>query len=80
MLGDRCRIAYLEAPEEVRVRRTVEELGKSPDEVRALIAEKDTVKRGRGAEKVKEIADFVFDNASGNQTQNLHEFTSLLGL
>lgn len=62
LFGARLRIAYLDTPEEVRVRRTAQELGISFEEARVKTSIKDSAKLSCGANKVKDIADVVFSN------------------
>ncbi|MDG4768553.1 hypothetical protein O7632_31340 [Solwaraspora sp. WMMD406] len=52
--GDRCEVVYLDAPSEIRMRRTSE-----PD---ASVRERDTIKQSRGADDIVSIADTVIDN------------------
>jgi thymidylate kinase len=53
--GDRASVVYVDAEEETRVRRSPETL----EQIRA----RDTVKRERGADRIKSFADVVIDNA-----------------
>jgi hypothetical protein len=53
--GDRCQLVYVDAPFPARVARAAE----TPDRLRV----RDAVKSGRGAHRIKEIADHVIDNS-----------------
>lgn len=76
LFGPRLKITYLDTPEEVRVRRTAQELGISEDESRSRTATKDIVKLSRGADKVKDIADVVFSNGNDDFETSFHAFVS----
>ncbi|GLW58742.1 nucleotidyltransferase domain-containing protein [Kitasatospora phosalacinea] len=54
MLGDQLTVVYVEATEELRMRRGTA----GADDVKV----RDEVKRARGAERIREIADTVIDN------------------
>lgn len=62
LFGSRFKIVYLDASESVRANRTAQELGISSDEATKKVRAKDLIKISRGADKVKNIADVVFNN------------------
>jgi len=80
MFGERCKIIFLEAREDVRINRGAKELGVNLDEAAKIITRKDQIKRERGAEVVRDIADIVFDNSAETLSQNLQKFTKMLNL
>lgn len=80
MLGDRCKIVFIETSEDIRVSRGAQELHIDMNEARKIVAKKDSVKRGRGAEKVREFADIIFDNSQNDHRHNLETFSDLLNI
>lgn len=76
LFGPRLKIVFLDTPEEVRVRRTAQELGISEDESRSRIATKDAVKLSRGADRIKNIADAVFSNGDDDFETSFRAFVS----
>lgn len=80
MLGSRMQIVYIEVEHSIRVRRTALELGITFKEVEDIVSKKDKIKRDRGAERVKGIADIVFNNSSDSHESSLATFSNLLFL
>ncbi|WP_434742453.1 hypothetical protein [Micromonospora sp. SH-82] len=52
--GDRCTVVYLDAPQQVRLHRA--------NEPADSLADRDAIKRSRGADDIASIADTVIDN------------------
>ncbi|MDP3800432.1 MAG: hypothetical protein Q8Q90_03355 [bacterium] len=80
MLGEQVKIVYIETDQDLRIKRASAELGMDFEEAREIVIGKDRVKKGRGAEKVKDVADIVFDNSSNSLHYNLQSFTDSLCL
>ncbi len=80
LLGDRCRIVYLDTEKRTRIHRCSIETGLGLNEAERIINEKDDIKRGRGAEEVKNISDIVFDNSENQHLQNLKKFVTALNV
>lgn len=78
LFGDKCRIVYIDTPEETRIRRTVAGLGISPTEVAIQVAEKDAIKCANGIEEVREIADMHFDNREDGLEKAFSAFRAML--
>lgn len=79
-LGERFQTVFVETPYEVRVRRTVEELGITNSEAEAIISSKDGAKQEHGAHRVEEIADIILDNSTDDLKRNAEALVSALGL
>ena len=80
MLGERMRIVYIDTDVATRTRRAAKELGISIADAAVLVERKDEIKRRRGAESVKAIADLVFDNSFDNHEDALRAFANQLNL
>jgi len=74
LLGNRMQVVYLDADEETRVSRAKTEMGVEEEKARTEVQAKDRVKLSRGALKVRDIADLVFDNSSCSLVENLQRF------
>lgn len=75
LLGNRMQIVYLDADEETRISRAKSEMGVEEEKARVEVQAKDRVKIGRGAMKVRDIADLVFNNAPNSLVENLCSFS-----
>ena len=80
LFGDRFNIVFLTVPEKLRISRTVANTDMSIKEATAKVREKDKNKRSRGAHRVEDIADMVFDNATDGIEAVTKEFIKQLGL
>ncbi len=80
LLGDRFTIAFLTAPEDLRISRTVAKTGMTIEEATSKVRSKDETKRSRGAHQVEDIADLVFSNESDGIDENTQRFAKKLGL
>jgi hypothetical protein len=81
MLGERMRIVYIDTDVAVRTRRAAKELGISAAAATILVERKDEVKKSRGAESVRTIADLVFNNLSDDHEEAiLRSFAAHLNL
>lgn len=80
MLGNRCKIVFIDTEKNVRVDRCAKELDISIEEAARIVVEKDKIKQGRGADAVKDISDIVFNNSSQDHELNIEKFVSLLKL
>jgi hypothetical protein len=80
MIGDRFKIVFIETDERVRISRAAKELGIPYDQAAIVVTEKDFIKKRRGAETVRSIADWIIDNSSEGVEESLATFSSLLGL
>lgn len=80
LFGHRMRIVFIQTEHVVRVSRAANELGLKIDEAEHIVAEKDLVKIGRGAERVRDIADLIFDNSADDHEANLQDFASSIGV
>ncbi|OGI95465.1 hypothetical protein A2917_02810 [Candidatus Nomurabacteria bacterium RIFCSPLOWO2_01_FULL_42_17] len=74
LFGDRMNIVYLDTPKESRILRTAKALGVSECEAKASVEEKDEVKISRGADKVKNIADTIFNNGDEDFEKSFSRF------
>jgi len=75
LLGNRMQIVYLDTDEETRIDRAKSKMGVEEEEVRTEVWVKDHIKLGRGAMKVRDIADLVFDNTPSSLDENLQRFS-----
>jgi hypothetical protein len=78
MFGARLKIVYLDTPKEKRVRRTAKTLNVSQEEAKLSIESKDYTKLSRGADRVKDIADIVFDNICDDFQTSFTSFVDLI--
>lgn len=62
LLGERCRIVFIDTPEEKRIERAAAQLGIPAAKAALEIKEKDAIKRASGIEEVLGMADVRFDN------------------
>lgn len=76
LFGSRFKTVYLDTPESARIRRTAQELGISTDEATEKVREKDGVKISRGADRVKDIADVIFDNEHDDFDASFQSFVN----
>ncbi len=74
LFGSRFKIAYLDAPFDVRCKRASIEKGVSLVEAEKETRRKDLIKEGRGAKIVSEIADIKFNNSNGKHCENMLKF------
>lgn len=63
LLGSIMTTVFLDTQEAVRVKRTAQVLGISEEQAKADTRTKDALKLSRGADRVRDIADIVFDNS-----------------
>ncbi|KAJ7471842.1 hypothetical protein FB451DRAFT_309011 [Mycena latifolia] len=73
ILGPLLQIVYIDVSEAERINRQVSRVGEVLAEAKIKeLKDKDVVKRERGAERVKDIADFILDNnGSFSETSSL---------
>lgn len=76
LFGTRLKIVYLDTPKEKRVERTAQALNISYEEAQLNTESKDYVKLSHGADRVKDIADIVFDNGYDNFKTSFQSFVS----
>ncbi|KAJ7651994.1 hypothetical protein DFH06DRAFT_1134561 [Mycena polygramma] len=63
ILGPLLQIVYVDVSEPERISRQISRVGETQVEAKIKeLKDKDVVKRERGAERVKDIADFILDN------------------
>ncbi|KAJ6501469.1 hypothetical protein C8R47DRAFT_227982 [Mycena vitilis] len=63
ILGPLLQIVYIDVSEPERISRQISRVGETQVEAKVQeLKDKDLVKRERGAERVKDIADFILDN------------------
>ncbi|KAJ7222549.1 hypothetical protein GGX14DRAFT_664158 [Mycena pura] len=63
ILGPLLQIVYVDVSERERISRQISRVGETLAEAKIQeLKDKDVVKRERGAERVKDIADFILDN------------------
>ena len=74
LFGQKFKIAYLDAPFNVRSKRASIDEGISLDNAEAITRSKDQVKQSRGAEIVDKIADINFDNSEDKHHENMLKF------
>lgn len=78
MLGHRMTTVFLDTPEAIRVRRTAQTLGLSVEQALEDTRAKDAIKTARGGDKVRDIADIVFDNSCDDFHEALKAFVNCL--
>ena len=78
MLGEQVQIVYIEVDYSTRVRRAAKERNVGFEVADMIVTEKDRIKRDRGAERVRNIADIIFDNSSNVLQLNLKTFADRL--
>ncbi|NTF98067.1 hypothetical protein [Rhizobium rhizogenes] len=67
-MGDRFKVVFIDIDRDVRLIRQMHREGlQSIDEAAILLDPRDEMKRSWGADRVKEIADFVVDNSGSLQ-------------
>ena len=74
MFGSKFKIAYLDAPFNIRRKRASIEQNISLSEAENITKRKDQVKKDRGAKIVGKIADINFDNSKGEHYKNILKF------
>jgi len=80
LFGSRFKIVYLDVPFETRVRRASHEQGVAIVAAEEKTAHKDLLKKQRGVETVRRIADVCFDNSGNDQATNLRNFEASLAI
>ena len=78
LFGDRCRIVYIDTPENLRIERTARQMGKPVSEVTKEIRHKDLLKLEQGIEQVSLIADVRFSNQGDGFVSAFQSFSTLL--
>lgn len=67
IMDDKFKIIYIDVPEKVRIKRNSDDLSISIRESKKLVSRKDSQKKRRGAESIKNISDFVLDNSQSRE-------------
>lgn len=80
LLGNRMQIVYLDVDEETRIRRAKLEMNIEEEKVKIELGVKDQIKLGRGALKVFDIADLIFDNTTSSLVENLQKFSQIFNV
>lgn len=80
LFGDRFKLVFLSVQEELRISRATAKTGISVEEALTELREKDQIKRSRGAHRVEDIADIVFDNTTDGLETATERFAKELGL
>lgn len=80
LFGNRVKIAYLDADEEIRIDRAMAEMHVGRKTAADVVRAKDQIKLSRGALNVRDIADLVVDNSSNSFEHNFARFSMALNL
>lgn len=76
LFGTKLKIIYLDTPKEKRIKRTAQALNINEKVAQLNTESKDYVKLSHGADKVKDIADVVFDNGYDDFETSFQSFVS----